>query len=150
MDVLLLRSAYAIFILLIISLTTLFSITLFERNKQNKLVAENSKVKKWDTDTTAYGLTASLQTRYSQAQIQYKIKIKADSTNNYKLNSIVRYGLRLKDKDDFLIQEIMITSFNRNVGDNGVLKGHEINSSSYASIEDYALFKKWDLIIYNE
>lgn len=150
LDVLLLRSAYAIFILLFISLTTLFSITLFERNKQNKLVAENSKVKKWDTDTTAYGLTASLQTRYSQAQIQYKIKIKADSTNNYKLNNIVRYGLRLKDKDDFLIQEIMITSFNRNVGDNGVLKGHEINSSSYVSVEDYALFKKWDLIIYNE
>lgn len=119
----------------------------YEKVNKNKVEKQFGEIKKWPNDTTAYGIIANLETKYKNDHIQYQLNITTDSTNQNRLNDISSYTIRFMDNDGFVIDNIDISEFINTTSDDGVVIGHNINSSSYIDIFKYSRFHSWDLII---
>jgi len=110
---------------------------LFQKSSKNKLSEKYSIVKKWDVDTSAYGLIGRLQTKFENDKLFYNLSIESDTLNRYKLENISSYKINFLDKDGFILDEIMVSDLTNTIDSKGELIGKSKNSNTYNSVEDY-------------
>jgi hypothetical protein len=123
---------------------------LFHKSSRGKLSEKYSVMKKWDVDTTAYGLIGRLQTKFENDKLFYNFSIESDTLNRYKLENINSYKINFLDKDGFILDEITVSELINRIDSKGELIGKSKNSNTYNRIEEYSKFYNWDLICFEK
>tara|TARA_Y100000310_G_C20475310_1_gene712106 strand:+ start:68 stop:724 length:657 start_codon:yes stop_codon:yes gene_type:complete len=128
------------FLLLIIPNIVRFNATL----NQNEKLAEPLTL---GVDTTAYGYTASLTTKYLNGKINYQFQTLSSEPFKKDRPTIPTFTIELYDEDGFFIDQIVISNYSRNVDGVGNVTGISANSNQYIDSDDYKRIAKWGLMI---
>ena len=113
-------------------------------NRTVTLEQELSKAVEWKADTTAYGYVGHLTTKYIDGKILYQFYVRSET--EFK-PSITGFSVNFVDNDGFLIDNIRITDYSKNVDNAGKVFGLTSNASEYFAIGDYERIADWDLMV---
>lgn len=112
--------------------------------RENELLARPLKL---GTETTAYGYSADLTTKYLNGKINYQFQTLSSDPFKKDRATIPTFTIKLYDVDGFFIDEIVISDYSRNVDRDGNVTGISANSNKFMDTEDYKRVAKWGLLI---
>ncbi|MEQ9216642.1 MAG: hypothetical protein RLO17_01280 [Cyclobacteriaceae bacterium] len=113
-------------------------------NRTVTLEQELSKAVQFRSDTTAYGYIGHLTTKYIDGKILYQFYVRSEKEFKPTLTG---FSINFVDEDGFLIDNIRITDYSKNVDNNDRVFGLTSNSSEYFTIGDYKRIADWDLAV---
>ncbi|WKK79424.1 hypothetical protein [Marivirga arenosa] len=116
----------------------------------NSIIKENEKLAeplKLGIDTTAYGYSAGLNTKFLNGQINYQFQTLASEPFKKDRPNVPSFTIKFYDEDGFFINEIEISNYTRNVDSEGNVTGISANSSEYMNSGDYKRIADWGLVI---
>ncbi|WP_421889086.1 hypothetical protein [Marinoscillum sp.] len=113
-------------------------------NRTVTLEQELSKAVQFRSDTSAYGYIGHITTKYIDGKILYKFYVRSET--EFK-PSITGFSVNFVDTDGFLIDNIRITDYSKNVDNAGKVFGLTSNASEYFAIGDYERIADWDLMV---
>jgi hypothetical protein len=113
-------------------------------NRTVTLEQELSKAVQWKSDTTAYRYVGHLTTKYIDGKILYQFNVRSETEFKPTLTG---FSIDFVDSDGFLIDNIQITDYSKNVDNNDKVLGLTSNGSENFSISDYERIADWNLMV---